>query len=87
MKIKISVRIRINELILIKMEQKFKQLLENKNFLICETPSGLTVKCIQDPKGVLWFYVVNDCIVRYDDIESNQLNKLYELFKKQNIDE
>lgn len=81
---KISVQIRTNELILINMKEKFKQLLENKNFLICETPSGLTVKCIQDLKGDLWFYVVNDCIVSYDEIELNQLNELYNLFKNNN---
>lgn len=81
---KISVQIRTNELILINMKEKFKQLLENKNFLICETPSGLTVKCIQDLKGDLWFYIVNDCIVSYDDIELNQLNELYNLFKNNN---
>lgn len=66
------------------MKEKFKQLLENKNFLICETPSGLTVKCIQDLKGDLWFYIVNDCIVSYDEIELNQLNELYNLFKNNN---
>lgn len=81
---KISVQIRTNELILINMKEKFKQLLENKNFLICETPFGLTVKCIQDLKGDLWFYIVNDCIVSYDDIELNQLNELYNLFKNNN---
>lgn len=81
---KISVQIRTNELILINMKEKFKQLLENKKFLICKTPSGLIVKCIQDLKGDLWFYVVNDCIVSYDDIELNQLNELYNLFKNNN---
>lgn len=67
--------------------KKFNELLIYKNLLTCETPSGLKINCFQNSEGVLLFYIQNDCIVQHDDIEYDQLNKLYELFKKQNIDE